>query len=150
MPFPINQESLFAAGYEYSRWEKCAACELNVEIWTTPGKREIVMDPMPGMRSAVVRHYETCKPSPDAKREPVDPSAPRQIKMYGVTDKNMMAVGWFDGTLEVAFKFGRYRYANVPEDIFVKLRNPKQPYPNSLFTKLVKNHPELYPFTKLS
>ena len=68
--------------------------------------------------------------------------------MYGVTDKNMLACGWRDGTLEIAFRFGRYQYANVAEDVFVTLR--KAPYPNNYFTKVVKNHPELYPFTKLS
>jgi hypothetical protein len=68
--------------------------------------------------------------------------------MYGVTDKNMLACGWRDGTLEIAFRFGRYQYANVAEDVFVTLR--KVPYPNAYFSKVVKNHPELYPFTKLS
>jgi KTSC domain len=73
-----------------------------------------------------------------------------QIKLYAVKDKNMVAVGWQDGTLVVQFKFGLYHYSNVPEDVFVKISNPKQPYPNSLFTKLVKNHPELYPFKKVA
>jgi hypothetical protein len=59
----------------------------------------------------------------------------------------MIACGWLDGTLEIAFKSGRYRYANVPENMFVTLR--KNPYPNSYFTKVVKNHPELYPCTKV-
>jgi hypothetical protein len=68
--------------------------------------------------------------------------------MYGVTDKNMLACGWRDGTLEIAFRFGRYQYANVAEDVFVTLR--KVPYPNAYFSKVIKAHPELYPFTKLS
>lgn len=46
-------------------------------------------------------------------------------------------------------KYGRYRYQNVAEDVFVKITNPKQPYPNNIFTRLVKNHPELYPYTKV-
>jgi hypothetical protein len=70
-----------------------------------------------------------------------------EIKLYGVTDKNMIACGWLDGTLEIAFRYGRYQYANVPEDVFVKLR--KNLYPNSYFTRVVKNHPELYPCTKV-
>lgn len=61
MPFPVNQEALFAAGYEYARWEKCSACTLDVEVWSTPGKREIIMEPMPGFKSLAVRHYEMCE-----------------------------------------------------------------------------------------
>ena len=70
-----------------------------------------------------------------------------QIKLYGVTDKNMIAVGWLGGTLAIQFRYGKYHYANVPEDVFQKIRN--NPFPNSLFVKLVKNHPELYPCTKM-
>ena len=65
-----------------------------------------------------------------------------------MTDKNMLAVGWLGGILEVAFRHGQYQYANVPEEIFVTLR--KVPYPNNYFTKVVKSHPELYPFTKVA
>ena len=68
------------------------------------------------------------------------------IKLYGVTDKNMIACGWQDGTLAIQFRYGLYRYANVPENVFVTLR--RNPYPNSYFTKVVKNHPELYHCTK--
>ena len=70
--------------------------------------------------------------------------------MRSVNDKNMTHCGWRDGTLEIWFRYGRYQYANVPEDIFDKISNPRQPYPNNIFTKLVKNHPELCPYTKLS
>jgi hypothetical protein len=61
MPFPSNQSALLAAGYEYARWEKCGTCQLPCEVWTTPGKREIFMDPMPSHETPSVRHYETCK-----------------------------------------------------------------------------------------
>ena len=70
------------------------------------------------------------------------------IKLYGVRDKNMIAVGWQDGTLKVAFRFGTYLYANVAEDAYLKIK--KNPYPNALFVKLVKNHPELCPCTKVA
>ena len=136
MPFPLNQEAMLAAGYSYSRWERCPACTLDVEVWLTPGKREIQMKPMPGFKSPAVRHFETCKPK-----------APENIKMFGVTDKNMMAVGWQEGILEIAFRHGQYRYSNVPENVFLTIR--KVPYPNNYFTKVVKNHPELYPYTKV-
>ena len=59
----------------------------------------------------------------------------------------MIACGWQDGTLAIQFRYGLYHYANVPENLFVTLR--KNPYPNSYFTKVVKNHPELYHHTKL-
>jgi hypothetical protein len=69
------------------------------------------------------------------------------IKLYGVTDKNIVAVGWQAGTLAVRFHSGLYHYANVPEHIFETLR--RVPYVNSYFTKAVKNHPELYPCSKV-
>ena len=59
----------------------------------------------------------------------------------------MMAIGWQDGTLKVAFRFGTYLYANVAEEAYLKIK--ANPYPNALFVKLVKNHPELYPCTKV-
>lgn len=62
MPFPQTQEALFAAGYEYLRWEDCSECGLCVEVWQSPGKREMVMDPMPSHESPATRHYETCQP----------------------------------------------------------------------------------------
>ncbi len=59
----------------------------------------------------------------------------------------MIACGWLAGVLAIQFRYGRYHYANVAEDVFAKIRN--NPFPNSIFVKLVKNHPELYPCTKL-
>jgi hypothetical protein len=141
MPFPATQEALFTAGYSYLKWERCPACTLDVEVWTTPGKRTIQMEPMPGISSPAVRHYEQCNIAP---KQPVEPQT---IKLYGVTDKNMIAAGWLGGTLAIQFRYGKYHYANVAEDVFQKIRN--NPFPNSLFVKLVKNHPELYPCTKV-
>jgi hypothetical protein len=145
MPFPVDLEALLAAGYEYLLpmtypvSDKCPDCGEPVEIFKTPSKRTIALQPMMLQTSPAVFH--SCN-------NRTNPVAPPQIRMYGVTDKNMMACGWQDGMLVIAFRHGRYQYANVPENIFVTLR--KVPYPNNYFTKAVKNHPELYPFTKLS
>ena len=137
MPFPSTMRELIAAGYRHLDPRRCPDCGQQVGPFTTPGGREIVINLMTGPDSPVVRHFETCKP----QKTP--------IVMRSVADRNMVAVGWMDGTLEVWFKSGRYRFTNVPEDVFVKIANPRQPYPNNIFTKLVKNHPELYPFTKV-
>jgi Zn-finger nucleic acid-binding protein len=64
--FPATQEELFKAGYSYSEWERCPACTLDVEVWLSPGKREIIMEPMPGIKSPATRHYETCQPKENA------------------------------------------------------------------------------------
>jgi len=62
MPFPATEAALHEAGYNYSRSEICAACGLLVEIWTTPGKREIAMEPTPSFESPATQHYKTCQP----------------------------------------------------------------------------------------
>lgn len=163
MPFPPNLEALEAAGYTFARQETCTECRELVQVFTTPGKREIVMDTMMLLTSPATRHYLSCaisqqsvepsqepgpsKPSPEPQKPQEGANTGQQIKLYGVTDKNMMAVGWLDGTLKVQFRFGCYLYANVAEDVFVKIRN--NPFPNSLFTKIIKKHAELYPCTKV-
>ena len=150
MPFPATLAAMFSSGYDYARWEHCAVCGEPVEIYTTPGKREIAMEPMCSRESLAVRHYLVCKPpnpTPEAQKPQEQAVAPQQIKLYGVTDKNMIACGWQDGTLAIQFRYGLYHYANVPENVFVTLR--RNPYPNNYFTKVVKNHPELYPCTKV-
>ncbi len=150
MPFPLNLESLLAAGYVFARSETCPVCQEAVEVFLTPGKREIALNPMLELLRPAVKHYLVCKlsnPTPEAQKPQEQAVAPRQIAMYGVTDKNMIACGWRDGTLAIQFRYGLYHYANVPENVFVTLR--KNPYPNSYFTKVVKNHPELYHHTKL-
>ena len=192
MPFPADLESLQSAGYVYSHWKVCSECGEGVEVWKTPGKREIAMQPMIEALRPAIRHYMVCAPKQEeqsgavgniqdiagrdsdnrdgvstASRQEVHVYATRDgelrggllhngghdaqgsgIKLYGVRDKNMMAVGWQDGTLKVAFRFGTYLYANVAEDAYLKIK--KNPYPNALFVKLVKNHPELYPCTKVA
>lgn len=62
MPFPINLESLLAAGYVFLRSETCPACREPVEVFTTPGKRTIALNPMCELLRPAVRHYEVCKP----------------------------------------------------------------------------------------
>jgi hypothetical protein len=46
MPFPATLEALEAAGYAFARSETCPACGEPVEVFSTPGKREISMNPM--------------------------------------------------------------------------------------------------------
>jgi KTSC domain len=62
-------------------------------------------------------------------------------KMYALKGHNVIAAGWRDGVLRVAFagKGGArfYQYHGVPEAEFVKLRN--SPYPDRLFTTNIKN-----------
>ena len=151
MPFPSDLAQLKAAGYTYLRSETCPVCHEPVEIYSTPGKREIALNAMRDERvgftllpmgEPAVRHYETCQ-------APVPHPAPQQIAMHGVNDKNLLAVGWLDGTLAVQLKWGLYRHTGVPEDFSTKIRNPKQPYPMSLYTKLVGKHPDLYPKIKV-
>ena len=62
MPFPATLAAMFSSGYDYARWEHCAVCGEPVEVYTTPGKREIAMEPMCSRESLAVRHYEVCKP----------------------------------------------------------------------------------------
>ena len=46
MPFPATLAAMFSSGYDYARWEHCAACGEPVEVYTTPGGRTIAMEPM--------------------------------------------------------------------------------------------------------
>jgi len=64
MPFPINLESLLAAGYTFLRCETCHACREPVEVFASPGKREIALNPMCELLRPSVRHYETCDIAP--------------------------------------------------------------------------------------
>ena|ERR1019366_709064 len=139
MPFPINQEELFAAGYSYARWERCPVCTLDVEVWNSPGKREIAMEPMPSFKTPAVRHYESCTPTQAAARL-ID------IRMYGVTDPNhqLLAVGWSEGILACQFSTAKWNYRDVPEEKYLSIR--KVPYAYSYFTKQIKGQ---YPGMKV-
>ena len=61
MPFPSTLENLLASGYTFLRGSVCPECREIVEVFRTPGGREIVMDPMAQMERPAVRHFETCK-----------------------------------------------------------------------------------------
>ena len=162
MPFPINLEEMLASGHVFLRGEPCSECGETVEVFRTPGGRELAMQPMCELLRLAERHYcniaqtpQTApqgvgvpQPSPEPEQAQGGHAVPQQPKMYGVTDKNMIACGWQDGTLAIQFRHGLYHYSNVPENVFATLR--KVPYPNNYFTKVVKSHPELYPYTKLS
>jgi hypothetical protein len=149
MPFPLDLESLLAAGYTFARSEICPVCQEPVEVFTTPGKRELAMQPMCELLRPAVRHYETCKPSiptPEAQKPQEQAAVPRQIAMYGVNDPNhqLIAVGWDDGILVCQFKTAKWSYAGVPEAEFVKLR--RVPYAYRIFTTNIKGK---YPATKM-
>ena len=60
MPFPSTLEDLEAAGYVFARAKKCPDCGEDVEIFTTPGKREITINPMHQLVRPAIRHSETC------------------------------------------------------------------------------------------
>ena len=149
MPFPLDLESLLAAGYTFARSEICPVCQEAVEVFTTPGKREIALNPMCELLRPAVRHYETCKPSiptPEAQKPQEQAAVPRQIAMYAVTDPNrqLLSVGWDDGVLVCQFKTAKWSYAGVPEAEFVKLR--RVPYAYRIFTTNIRGK---YPATKL-
>ncbi len=67
MPFPLNLEEMEQSGYTFLRSESCPECLENVEVFSTPGKREIVMNPMCEALRPAVRHLEVCKPIPASK-----------------------------------------------------------------------------------
>lgn len=149
MPFPINLESLLAAGYVFLRSETCPACQEPVEVFTTPGKRELAMQPMCELLRPAVRHYETCKPSiptPEAQKPQEQAAVPRQIAMYAVTDPNrqLLSVGWDDGVLVCQFRTAKWSYAGVPEAEVIKLKN--SPFAYHIFARNIKHK---YPGTKM-
>jgi len=228
MPFPSNLEALEKSGYKFLRMDVCKECGGSVEVFKTPGGRQITCNPMSLLTTPAVEHFRTCNPEspeirqalesngwvfgsrtecqkckkavetwtspkgevhtfqpmmealwpvrehgpycksgailhrnvqpaiqtegtllpPESQQERGGASAGQEIKLYGVMDKNMIAVGWLDGTLKISFRFGTYIYRGVPENIFTTLR--ANPYPNNYFSKVVKSHPELYPFEKVA
>jgi hypothetical protein len=140
---------MFSSGYDYARWEHCAACGETVELYTTPGGRTIAMEPMCSRESPAVRHYLVCKPAnptPEEQKPQEQAVAPQQIAMYGVNDPNhqLIAVGWDDGVLVCQFKTAKWGYAGVPEAEFVKLK--RVPYAYRIFISNIKGK---YPATKL-
>lgn len=159
---PKTRDGLMGAVYLFLGRMCCERCNRAVERYKSPDGEMFTFDPMMEEDWPVVVHscnnrtnpveappaVSPVEPSPEPPLVPLPPPERPQIKLYGVTDKNIWACGWQDGTLEIAFRHGKYQYANVPENIFVTLR--KVPHPNNYFTKVVKNHPELYPYTKLS
>ncbi len=162
MAFPSNLEELQAAGYVFHRTEPCLICKNNVEIFTTPGMREISMNPMFHLLAPAVRHILTC----NTRTNPVEPPPvvdvpkpslePQQtqggaridgIPMFGVTDPNrqLLSVGWREGVLVCQFAKGKGSYSGVPEAEFMKLR--RVPFAYRILTTNIKGK---YPYTKLS
>ena len=69
MPFPADLEALEQQGYRFIKVERCPSCQEFVERFSTPGKREILMDRMILLTSKAVRHYETCNPQSKQRRD---------------------------------------------------------------------------------
>jgi hypothetical protein len=63
MPFPEDFESFEDAGYVFNRSEECLICGEDVEIFITPGGREITMNPMHLLTDPAIQHYKTCNPT---------------------------------------------------------------------------------------
>ena len=93
MPFPLDLESLLAAGYTFARSEICPVCQEAVEVFTTPGKREIALNPMCELLRPAVRHYETCNSAP--KQEAANGSTGNDVQDAQGRDSD----GGPDGTL---------------------------------------------------
>ena len=70
MPFPVNYEELEAAGYRWIRMIICESCGESVEIFSTPGKRELGMVPMCLLTSTAVKHFEVCQPKGELSGRP--------------------------------------------------------------------------------
>jgi hypothetical protein len=140
MAFPIDFEALLKAGYRHLRVDDCPVCKELVDVFSTPAKREIVLNSMTQAASPVVRHFETCG---QPKKPPTI-----DLHMYGVTDPNhqLLAVGYdaVEGFLVCKFKTAEWMYKGVPEAEFMKLRN--SPYAYRIFTTNIKGK---YPAMKL-
>lgn len=63
------------------------------------------------------------------------------VQMHRTKGRNLLYVGWENGNLHCTFPGGRYIYKNIPECEFDKLR--KNPYPDKLFTLIVKSKYEV-------
>ncbi len=167
MPFPSNLEEFLAAGYEFIRPERypdpdtCPVCGDAVENFTTPGQREISMNPMCHMLAPAVRHVLTCNTRTNPVDAPPVASAPNPslepqqaqgaagidgISMFGVTDPNhqLLSAGWREGILVCQFAKGKGFYSGVPEVEFHKLR--KVPFAYRILSTNIKGK---YPYTKL-
>lgn len=125
MPFPIDFEELLKAGYRHLRVDECPACHELVHVFSTPAKREIVLNEMTQAASPVVRHFESCGQL--VKQPELVP-----IKLHGITDPNgqLIAAGYepVEGILVIQFKTAKWSYQGVPENEFVKLKNARFAY----------------------
>ena len=168
MPFPSILEEFLAAGYEFIRPERypdpdtCPVCGDAVENFTTPGKREISMNPMCNLLAPAVRHFLTCNTRTNPVDAPPVVSAPKPspepnqsqasagidgIPMFGVSDKNhqLLSVGWREGILVCQWGKGRGYHTGIPEDLYIKLR--RVPFAYRQYNSTIKGK---YPYIKLS
>jgi hypothetical protein len=144
MPFPSTLEELEVNGYKFLRHGPCTECGELTDTFSTPGGREIVLEPMGLALSAAVRHLTTCKPKESNGKAPAKENVVSQqagkreasteegnpapkvvdIRMYGVTDPNhqLLAVGYCGGILAVQFARGKGEHTGVPEALYQELR----------------------------
>lgn len=66
------------------------------------------------------------------------------MRMQKTRGKNLIYVGFENGTLRAMFKHGQYDYSGVPEVEFLKLL--KVPFPDKLFVTNIKGK---YPVKKV-
>jgi len=69
MPFPSNYEALLAAGYKQLSMDVCKECGGSMEVFKTPGGRQITCNPMSLLTTPAVEHFRTCNPeSPEIRQ----------------------------------------------------------------------------------
>lgn len=76
-----------------------------------------------------------------------------QMHLVRGRHRNLVYVGWENGTMQVEFRSGqRYHYGGVPEDVKDKLL--RSPYPDKLFSQIVRgkyvSHPVSKPLTPIT
>ena len=69
--------------------------------------------------------------------------------MQPVRNSSQLAMaGWENGEMQIQFSSGAtYSYSSVPQELFFEMVDA--PSPGKVFQAKIKNHPELYPHTKL-
>jgi len=87
MAFPSTLEHLLSSGYMFLRSDVCSECGQSVEVFSTPGKREIAINPMCEMLRPVVRHIERCNIAP-TEDKPDDRQANSRLGSAGAQPGN--------------------------------------------------------------
>jgi hypothetical protein len=72
MPFPKDLEALELAGYKWLKMDVCAECGVSLEVFSTPGKREMKFDVMVLLTSPATPHYQSCNPEAPQSRDALE------------------------------------------------------------------------------